>query len=62
MHVKRAYVFLKLVTNLKISELTIVLQSLVIITTCLLRQMLVKSSRVEDLAAILRGEKMYKKV
>ena len=62
MHVKRAYVFLKLVTSLKISELTIVLQSLVIITTCLLRQMLVKSSRVEDLAAILRGEKMYKKV
>ena len=62
MHVKRAYVFLKLVTSLKISELTRVLQSLVIITTCLLRQMLVKSSRVEDLAAILRGEKMYKKV
>lgn len=62
MHVKRAYVFLKLVTSLKISELTIVLQSLVIITTCLLCQMLVKSSRVEDLAAILRGEKMYKKV
>lgn len=61
MHVKRAYVFLKLVTSLK-SELTIVLQSLVIITTCLLCQMLVKSSRVEDLAAILRGEKMYKKV
>ena len=62
MHVKRAYVFLKLVTSLKISELTIVLQSLVIITTCLLCQMLVKSSRVEDLAAILRGEKMFKKV
>ena len=61
MHVKRAYVFLKLVTSLK-SELTIVLQSLVIITTCLLCQMLVKSSRVEDLAAIPRGEKMYKKV